>query len=474
MHWYNRDKTTLGAYKGPFGRSPSGEWVKGHYIDDIVANLPGPVTNSSQVEDAVTVYRRALAKADDQGITIASIGFVTNIAALLESGPDEASPLNGTDLVAAKVRRVVWMGGWYPPQHPFGHPTYNFNCAAGVYNTSGCAGASAIGVDGMPASVEQIFSDIGDQVYTGGVLTDCAPDSNPCRRAIIDQQGPGNPRCSWDPIVTMAAIRGYPAVHCTEAGQGGRCHVDQNGANTWVTPGVNQSYLVLNPPVDSSRQAVGRAIDELLCKPPASRPSPPVPVPPNATWVRAQGLNCYGARGATGTRHGASDLEMPPSSSCGDMPLDSCFAKCNGLDGCTGVTTTTAGGNEAGSSGAVACFRKSDISLDGCDVGSGFDQWVRGTWAKARGFNCYGARGGNPPHGAKDLEHPPGASCGVMSLEACQAKCRSTVGCDGITVSDAGGGQVNCYRKGSVDLSQCDRGTDFETWKLCEGCSLAD
>ena len=40
------------------------------------------------------------------------IGFVTNIAALLVSPADDISPLSGRDLVAQKVKTIVWMGGW--------------------------------------------------------------------------------------------------------------------------------------------------------------------------------------------------------------------------------------------------------------------------------------------------------------------------------------------------------------------------
>ena len=41
------------------------------------------------------------------------------------------------------------------------------------------------------------------QVYTGGRLSDCARDNNPCRAAMIDQQGWGGARCSWDGVVTL-------------------------------------------------------------------------------------------------------------------------------------------------------------------------------------------------------------------------------------------------------------------------------
>ena len=81
----------------------------------------------------------------------------------------------------------------------------------------------------------------------------------------------------------------------------------------------------------------------------------------------------------------------------------------------------------------------------------------RGDWAKADGLNCYGTRdGGATTHGATDLESPASASCGVMSVAACQAKCLATDGCDAIATSPASGGDVECYRKKGVDLARCD------------------
>ena len=58
-------------------------------------------------------------------------GFPTNIRNLLESQADDISPLNGYDLVAAKVKTVVWQGGWYPPIHGWGAATFNWACGSG-------------------------------------------------------------------------------------------------------------------------------------------------------------------------------------------------------------------------------------------------------------------------------------------------------------------------------------------------------
>ena len=71
----------------------------------------------------------------------------------------------------------------------------------------------------MPPNVKIIFSGfgVGLQVQTGGVLSSCAPATNPCRRAFIDYEGgPGKSRYSWDPLTTLVAVRGAEAVGCKE------------------------------------------------------------------------------------------------------------------------------------------------------------------------------------------------------------------------------------------------------------------
>jgi inosine-uridine nucleoside N-ribohydrolase len=73
------------------------------------------------------VYRKALAAAPASSVWISSIGFTTNIEALLKSPPDKISPLNGTELVAAKVKGIAWMGGAYPASGRAGNPNPEHN-----------------------------------------------------------------------------------------------------------------------------------------------------------------------------------------------------------------------------------------------------------------------------------------------------------------------------------------------------------
>lgn len=56
-----------------------------------------------------------------------------------------------------------------------------------------------------------------------------------------------------------------------------------------------------------------------------------------------------------------------------------------------------------------------------------------------------------------------------MSVAACQAKCDSLTGCTGIVVfpSDSNG-NVDCYRKGDIQLDKCDTKTGFNTYVKSE------
>ena len=47
---------------------------------------------------------------------------------------------------------------------------------------------------------------------SGGALTSCSDESNPCRAAYIDYCGHGVNRPSWDPLTLIAAVRGAGGV----------------------------------------------------------------------------------------------------------------------------------------------------------------------------------------------------------------------------------------------------------------------
>lgn len=82
-----------------------------YYAETIARDFPNDVGESKKVEDATHLYRRILASQADGSVTMVSVGHLTDVAKLLESKPDEVSPLSGKELVSKKVKFWVAMLG---------------------------------------------------------------------------------------------------------------------------------------------------------------------------------------------------------------------------------------------------------------------------------------------------------------------------------------------------------------------------
>lgn len=110
--YFNRSSISIGITKDPAAMATSGTLGWPEYI---LAHYPHPnYVNNSQAEDAVQLYRRLLAQADEQSITILSIGYLNNLAGLLGTGPDSYSTASGIELVRSKVKQMFVMAGTYP------------------------------------------------------------------------------------------------------------------------------------------------------------------------------------------------------------------------------------------------------------------------------------------------------------------------------------------------------------------------
>ena len=69
------------------------------------------ILDGAQTPDAVSVLRQTLAKQADGSVVIVQVGFSTNLARLLETRPDAASPDDGPTLIRKKVRLLSIMAG---------------------------------------------------------------------------------------------------------------------------------------------------------------------------------------------------------------------------------------------------------------------------------------------------------------------------------------------------------------------------
>jgi inosine-uridine nucleoside N-ribohydrolase len=90
-----------------------------HWADSIVNKYPHSIKSTSEVPDAVQIYRKILNSQPDNSVTIVTVGFLTNLSNLLKSQPDGISPLNGAELVSRKTKRLVSMAGRFPAGREF-------------------------------------------------------------------------------------------------------------------------------------------------------------------------------------------------------------------------------------------------------------------------------------------------------------------------------------------------------------------
>jgi len=80
------------------------------------------IRDYDDLPDAVTLYRKTLAAQPDGSVVIASVGFSTNLARLMDTAPDDYSPLSGMELIAKKVKCLAVMAGNFSGS---GAPEYN-------------------------------------------------------------------------------------------------------------------------------------------------------------------------------------------------------------------------------------------------------------------------------------------------------------------------------------------------------------
>jgi|GEM_PF-1412014 len=189
--YFKRPDIPVGAaVKGAPGFS-----AKNHWNDSIVINYLKEEKTNADYPSAVEVYRKTLAAQKDKSVTIVTVGFVSNLEGLLQSGPDRFSPLSGMELVKKKVKNWVAMAGRYPEGSEF--------------NVNQHAAASYEVFQNWPTPI--LFSgwEIGAGMAPGAALAN-TPAGNPVRRAYA--MHPAKPlengRPSWDQTAVLAAVRG--------------------------------------------------------------------------------------------------------------------------------------------------------------------------------------------------------------------------------------------------------------------------
>ena len=195
---------------------------------------PHRLLDGGTAPDAVAVLRKALATEKDGSVVIVQVGFSTNLARLLQSPPDEASPLDGARLAAQKVKLLSTMAGAFPT----GQPEYNVKTDIEAARKVFSEWPSPIVFSGFEIGTQLLFP-------ASSVENDFSWTANhPVAEAYRNYMKMPYDRPTWDLTAVLYGVR---------AGRGyfglspeGQVTVDDDG-RTVFTPeaGGKHRYLVL-------------------------------------------------------------------------------------------------------------------------------------------------------------------------------------------------------------------------------------
>lgn len=251
----------------PIGKRASGspEHMLSSWVSYLPSNFPLSSTRAGTYPDAVAAYRQALHDAADASVTIVSIGFLGVIRDLMVSVADGIDSRNGMDLIAAKVLRMIVMGGEYPSS---GTPEFNF-----TRESSATTGASYV-VTNWPTSIPIYFTgyELGLQVFAGTGLA-ATPADNPVRYCYNADGFLVAGREAWDETAILFAVRNqyYNNAYYWTLTRGTNSVNGTTGANTFTPSGGGPHYyLTLKAPAE----LISTVVDGLTAALPSGYPVP--------------------------------------------------------------------------------------------------------------------------------------------------------------------------------------------------------
>jgi inosine-uridine nucleoside N-ribohydrolase/lysophospholipase L1-like esterase len=215
-----------------------------HWTDSILSKYPHAVVRNSDVPGAVGLYRKILSGQKDHSVVVITVGFLTNLSGLLQSGPDEYSPETGEELVRRKVKQLVSMAGSFP--------------AGKEFNIFRDAEAARYVFSHWPGTILYSGFEIGKKIKCGLPLVGNAqiqnsPVKDVFRISIPLSAEDSAGRMSWDETAVLVGIGGYKPYYGVKPG---RIRVAEDGSNTWEDGEKGQFHLVEASPVTAVRDVI--------------------------------------------------------------------------------------------------------------------------------------------------------------------------------------------------------------------------
>ena len=259
--FYGRGGIPIGAIR----RGPTPD--QGKYLgiverrDDGRLRYPHDLVSGADAADATALLRRVLTGSPDASVVFVQVGFSSNLARLLDSPPDDISPLSGRQLVAAKGRLLSMMAGAFRPIDGGRHLEYNV--------VQDIPAAKRL-VDHWPTPVVWSGFEIGEAIpYPAeSIERDYAYVAHhPLAESYVAYLPPPHCRPTWDLTSVLQAIRpdrGYFGLS-----EPGRVVVEDDGGTRFEPAADGRHRYLIALPEQVAR--VTEVLAALCSEPPRSR-----------------------------------------------------------------------------------------------------------------------------------------------------------------------------------------------------------
>jgi inosine-uridine nucleoside N-ribohydrolase len=267
--FYGRGSIPIGVVRNGVTRD-EGRFLR--LVDD-ATRYPHDLRSGADAPEAVALLRRTLASQPDGSVTLVQVGFFTNLARLLASPADGASPLTGVELVRQKVRELSVMAGSFQPI-PRHERFLEFNVKEDIRSAQ-------LVVKDWPTPIVWSGFEIGvAAAYPHQSIEhdfDYAPN-HPIKAAYYLYEPPPHDRPTWDLTAVLAVLR--PDARYFTRSPYGRVAVADDGYTSFVEGANGQGrdrFLAMDA---LQAERVREALVWLTSTPPdATRSSPPAAAP---------------------------------------------------------------------------------------------------------------------------------------------------------------------------------------------------
>lgn len=222
---------------------------------------PRDLKSGADAPDALVLLRKTLAAQPDESVTLIQVGFFTNFARLLDTPPDDISPLSGRDLVAKKVKLLSIMAGAFQTigGHNNHYIEYNVKYDIPAAQKLAKEWPTPILWSGFEIGIAAAYPHQSIERDFGYV------PHHPVKESYYLYNPPPHDRPTWDPTSVLAAV--YPDREYFTLSILGAVTVGDDGFTYFRKKDKGRDQFLIMDEAQAAR--VREAIVQLVVEPPA-------------------------------------------------------------------------------------------------------------------------------------------------------------------------------------------------------------